>query len=337
MCQSRRVRTTGCLMPTGEWCVIRALLCLLTTATMSLAGRAAGQETSPDLAFHADGKGGYSFDTGILRGTLRQEGKARGLSPVVHIPSGARLDGSMGILSHYRVFTANKRYGTAAWDWPGTAKPLPDGTVQVTWPETPDRPFEMGALYRWKDPQTLDVETTVTAREDLGGFETFLASYFTEEFPAPRIYAENSPEAEGKSAFIGARQAYGDWQMFLRDMRLIPLIRDGRWMIEPHPVDWKIMRRLAAPVCLRRHTAGNLAVILMAPPQDCFAIATPYDGEAHYSLYLSLFGRDIKAGASATAHTRFIVATGASDEEVLTLYRQYMSELAAPTDAGQGK
>ncbi len=112
----------------------------------------------------ANDKGEYTFDTGVLRGTLRQGGKSLGLAPLIHVPTGARLDRSMGILSFYRVFTTGQRYGAGAWDWPSTAKLLPDGAVQVTWPAAAERPFEMTALYRWKDPQTIDLETTVTAR-----------------------------------------------------------------------------------------------------------------------------------------------------------------------------
>ena len=138
----------------------------VSAAIMLPTGLAIAQETSPALRFLANDKGEYAFDTGVLRGTLRQDAKPRGLSSVVHVPTGTRLDASLGICSHYRVFTTNHRYGTAAWDWPGTSKLLADGAVQTTWPEAADRPFEMSAVYRWKDPQTLDVETTVTAHKD---------------------------------------------------------------------------------------------------------------------------------------------------------------------------
>jgi DHA2 family multidrug resistance protein-like MFS transporter len=43
---------------------------------------AAGQETSPKLGFVANDKGEFTFDTGVLRGTLRQGGKSLGLAPV---------------------------------------------------------------------------------------------------------------------------------------------------------------------------------------------------------------------------------------------------------------
>jgi hypothetical protein len=282
------------------------------------------------LAFRPGNAGEYIFDTGVLRGVLRPNGQSRGLSSVVHVPTGARLDRSMGIAAHYRVFTAGKRYGAAAWDWEGTAERLPDGSVQTTWPATSGRPFEMRAVYRWADPQTLDVETTFTALDGLRSFEAFLASYFDEAFSSPYVYAQRSPEGEYGPGFLLARKSYGDWLMFPRDKAVLPIIQDGRWTLEPHPVDWRIMPTLAAPVCLRRGADDHPTVVLMAPPEDCFAIATPYEGEGHYSLYLSLLGRNIKAGATAMARARFIVATHVSDEEVANLFRQYIEDLQSP-------
>jgi len=296
-----------------------------------------GGETSTKIVISADGKGGYTFDTGVLRGTLCPNGKLQGLTSVTHIPSGTRLDRSMGILSYYRVFTTGKRYGTGGWEWPSTAKLLPDGAVQVTSPATADRPFDMTAVYRWKDPQTLDLETTVTAHADVNGFESFLASYFDEAFASPYVWTRHEGGGEIRAPFfLLGEKSYGDWLMFTDQGARIPMIQDGRWSIEPNPVNWTILPRLAAPLCLRRGQANGLTVILMAPAWDCFAVATPYAGEAHNSLYLSLFGRNFKAGQTSRVRTRFLVASGVSDERVTAFYHQYVSELShpiRPTDA----
>lgn len=280
------------------------------------------------LVFTLDKDGGYVFDTGILRGQLLQDDKSVGLSSVVHVPSGLRLDGAFGIASYYRVFTTNTRYGTAAWDWPSTSKLLADGAVQIVWPEEDNRPFQLTAVYRWKDSSTLDVETIVKARKNLSNFEVFLASYFTKDFSSPYVYVGANPESQGKPGFLLAGKSFGDWQMFPRNQEILQAIQDGRWQKEPHPVKWVIMPGLAAPVCLRRATATDLAVVLMSPAEDCFAIATPYEGESHYSLYLSLFGRDVRASETAKARSRFVVATGVSDRQIIELYQKYVNHLA---------
>lgn len=309
------------------WHWMGLLLCAIAAGLFRMYPAIPQVRGATELAFAPDRDGQYTFDTGTLRGRLRAEGKSQGLTSVVHVPSGTRLDRSLGLCGHYRVFTENKRYGTAAWDWPSTSQLRPDGAVTTVWPATDHRPFTMTATYRWKDPQTLDVTTTVTAKQDLSGFESFFASYFEQTFPSPCVYVSEHPDARGGPGFLSARHVFGQWQMFPRDETVLPLIRDGRWTREPHPVDWTLMPHLAAPLCLRRSAAGDVTVVLMAPPEDCFAIATPYAGEGHYSLYLSLFGRDVRAGQTAMARARLIVATGASDDDLVTLHRQYVSEL----------
>src|SRR5437899_592320 len=111
------------------------------------------------LSFVPAGSNGFTFDTGVLRGRLRAQGPSSGISSVIYVPTGTRLDASMGLLSHYRVFSANKRYGTAAWDWPSEANLGADGSVVVHWPSSADRPFEFWAIYHWAAPNTLEVET----------------------------------------------------------------------------------------------------------------------------------------------------------------------------------
>src|SRR5512137_1801862 len=147
------------------------------------------------LVFAASGTNEFVFDTGVLKGKLRAGGKSKGLSAVVHIPTGVRLDSSMGLFGHYRVFSANKRYGTAGWDWPSEAKLLPDGSVEAHWPAAEDRPFELRAVYRWAAPNILDLETRVQAQASLEKFESFLASYFTEGFTNACVYARSNSQA----------------------------------------------------------------------------------------------------------------------------------------------
>ena len=300
---------------------------------LAFAGDIAGGPSK--LRFTAKEDGGYEFDTGILRGRLRGADKGLGLTSALHVPTGTTLNGAYGILSYYRVFTTNKRYGTAAWSWPGTSKLLPDGAVQVTWPKADDRPFELAAIYRFRDSSTLDVETIVRPVRDLSKFEVFLASYFHESFPSTKVFVTPDPKTVGKRTFLTAKKSFGNWQMFPRDYDVVPIIRDGRWQKQPNPVDWKIMPLMAKPIALRRGSKAAPTAILMAPPDDCFAISTPYEGEGHYSTYFSLFGHDIEAGQTARARLRLVVVDVVSNREILNLYEKYMkelSEIAVQTD-----
>lgn len=272
------------------------------------------------LAFSRAGSNEFVFDTGQLRGKLRAGGKSAGLSSVVHVPTGTRVDGSMGLLSPYRLFSANKRYGTAAWDWPSEATLLADGGVEVVWGRAAERPFELRALYRLSAPSVLDFEATVSARTNLPGFELFLASYFAAGFTNSLVYVRSNHQ----EWLMEADRQCGVWLAFPRDERALGFIQDGRWKLEPNPVDWVIMPRLAKPLGLRQSRASGVRAIVMSSPEDCFAISTPFDTEPHRSLYLSLFGRDLKTGETARARARLVLRSDLSGEGIDGQYFDYL-------------
>ena len=107
-----------------------------------------------------------------------------------------------------------------------------DGAVHVRWPAAENRPFELSVVYRWSSPSALDVVTTVSARADLAAFESFLASYFDEQFATSMIYAAK----RRKPDFVEADDDDGAWQMFPRDAAAVKAIEDGRWTSAPNPV-----------------------------------------------------------------------------------------------------
>jgi hypothetical protein len=294
---------------------------LMTNVFLAAAGMVAGHAAP---FFKAAADGGFEFDTGVLRGKLRAGSKSLGLSSVLHVPTGTRLDHGNGLFGHYRVFTLGKRYGGGAWDWPSTATLRPDGAVEVRFPPADGRPLEMKALYRWAGPATLDLETTVRAVQDLPGFECFLASYFSPSFTNSLAYVRPGPGANDQPRFLNAAKSAGDWHMFPRDPAAVAMIQDGRWKLEPNPVAWVIRPHLARPLALRRAPDAGLVAMLMAPPTDCFAIATPFESEGHFSTYLSLFGHDIKAGQTARARARLVIAPTSSEADLVRLGEDYL-------------
>ncbi len=270
----------------------------------------------PALGFSAGSGGEFTFDTGVLRGKLRAEGRSRGLSSVVYLHTGTRLDSSMGLFSHYRVFTAGKRYGTGAWEWPSEARLAPDGAVEVRWPAANGRPFELEARYRWVAANVLDLETTVVAKTNLLRFESFLASYFTAEFTNCFVCVAGPG---GAPHLLAADKSYGPWLAFPRDDAAAAVIRDGRWKFEPNPVDWILMPRLARPVAVRRAPSAGIVVVLTSPAKDCLAVSTPEQTNPHDSLYLSLFGQDLKEGETARARARLLIGRDLPEAEILNL------------------
>jgi hypothetical protein len=121
-----------------------------------------------------------------------------------------------------------------------------------------------------------------------------------------------------------AVKAGGDWQTFPRDAAAAALFSDGRWLRPPHPVTWKIMTRLAAPLAMRRDAKNGLTAVLMSRPDECFAISMPCGDDPHRSVYFSLFGRDLSAGKNVTAAVRVVFGKDISDQRAVELYRRYV-------------
>lgn len=185
----------------------------------------------------------------------------------------------------------------------------------------------MRVTYRWASPDTLDVVTTVRTETTLTNFESFLASYFAPTFTNALVYVANLPHQPGQSGFLVAEPRFGTWLVFPRDDAALAIVRDGRWTILPSPVDWAPMPRLAAPLGIRCDPRAGLSTVIMAPPGDAFTLCTPEQTEGHYSMYLSLFGRDVRAGETVSARARLWLAGPISDAEVRAAYEEYLRQV----------
>jgi hypothetical protein len=276
-----------------------------------------------NLQFVQGDAGSFAFDTGVLKGVLRQGGRSIGLVPVTYTADSTEITGGEGLFNHYRVFTLGKRYGYGARRWPSTAELHPDGSVEVVWTPTPERPFELRATYSWVTPNTLDLVTVVRAETELEAFEVFLASYYQPPFIDSRVWASRDPRGGNKAGFVSADQEFGVWLAFPRDERAADVIADGRWELEPHPLDWTMMPNFALPLAIRRDPGSGLTVVVMAQRDDCFGVFTPYGEEKHYSNYMSLFGHDIKASERFSVHSRLVVLLDPTEAEILEIASEF--------------
>jgi hypothetical protein len=304
-------------------CVTRMMI-LSVVAMWCAAAAAEESQTSNKLAFTPGENSVFAFDTGVMQGRLRGDGRAFGLYTATHVPSGQAVSGSNGVLGVYRVFSDGKRYGNAGWEWPSEAIRNPDGSVTVQCAAEPTRPFVLRGLYRWNSPAAVDLEIEVTPTQDLHAFEVFVSSYFDAAFTNAAAYVAENPQAEGKPGLMSAQKELGDWLMFPRDSAAVKLIQDGRWELPPNPVQWKILPTLGHPLAMRRVPESRVTTLLMTRPQDGFAIAMPFETEGHFSVYLSLFGRDIAAGKTARAIVRLQLLEAPTDDAILAAYRDFV-------------
>ena len=338
---------------------LRLVVSFLMFALM--ASNAWAEPPAASCAFREAGLGLYEFDTGLLRGRLKLDGEYQGLYPLVDAVTGAELVRPPGVFSFYRVLGSNKRFGKNARDWPTTSRLLADGAVEASWAPAQDHPLEITGVHRWSAPDTLDLEITVKPQQDMPRFELFMSSYLGQPFMAsiylkpdgesgvqPRFVPvdRESFEAAGREELAlqpppGTRAAKG-YVMFPRDADALKMIRDGRWFIGSNPVAWSIERWLAAALFLRRDAAGGLTAVMMAPPGDCFAISSPWnpptvDAGGYRSIYLSLYGRDLRAGETARASCRFVLARDLSNDEAVRRYEDYLEPIPGSHQRGRNE
>ncbi|MBM4000416.1 MAG: hypothetical protein FJ297_12920 [Planctomycetes bacterium] len=312
----------------GKWTRPRIAMRAAAFAWLVVPVAALGEP--PSLAFRSSERGLYAFDTGAMRGVLKVDGAYQGIYPLVDATTGRSIVHPPGLLSPYRVFSTNRRYGDAARDWPTETRLRNDGSVECRWPAADEHPVAITGVYRWIASRTIDLELTVTPRVDMPQFELFVSSYLTESFVAS-VAARDERGAIRFERADRPVESKGQYVMFPIGDGAAARIRDGRWSIGPSPVDWDLGRAAAAPLALRRDTSSGLAALLMARPGDCFAVSCPWNpatpgAPGYRSLYLSLFGRDLSARESADARCRWIIAPGMTDAEAVRHYEAFAAD-----------
>ena len=244
------------------------------------------------------------FETDTFKGRIG-DGRFIGVNQLVHKPTGIRISGDgvanrHGLLSLYRVFTRNHRYGESAYDWPERELTVSGDAVVMRWASTAARPFALQARYSFPKANEVELEVTVEAKAELVDFEVQTASYFDAGFPQAGVWSSGDKP-------VSSPANLGVWHAFPRDEQAVSILGDGRWKQGSSPVQFAIRPPFTRPVSMRRHSNGKLAAIQRSKPEDCFAIYTAHDGEAHFSNYHALFGRSIPAGTTASAKVTLTV------------------------------
>jgi hypothetical protein len=306
-------------------------------AAALLAGGLAGIAAAETPGFKQGQPGQFTFDTGALKGALQVTEKVSGLVSLVDTASGTELakgKNSLGFLQYYRLLSPNRRWGTIIWEWRKSARLQDDGSVRVDWPAEDDHPCDLSGIFRWSAPGVLDLETVITPRQDMLGLELFIGSYMKDGAKS-FVYVAPAKYGGGEPGFLPTDVCpltVGTYLAFPRDLAAARIVYDGRWEQGLHPVQWSIARYLAAPIAYRHDEKTGLSMVLMSRPQDCFSIECSYNQEppdgvgGHYSTYLSLFGRDVKAGQPERAHSRLVVGKGLTPSAILAAYEQFLKD-----------
>lgn len=295
-----------------------ALVSFLWNALILSPCSAAGQK----LSFHFDGGNNLTFDTGVVKGAIVKDGTGEALRPISFVDPDVPIDDNHGLLMPYRFLTPQRRYGFGAWEWERTGKILESGAAEFRWLGTSDRPFNLSAIYDWKTDDTLDFVIQYTPLVDMDKFELFVGSYF-QKFTDVKVYARDG--GGRRAGFIPVDPQTPGNQFFPRGDDVLSMINDGRWTFPPYPQPVVIRPTYAAPIGIKREPKSGATVLMMAPPDDCFAITAM----GSWAMYLNFFGKDVKKGQTLVGHARLVFGMGITDAQAVSRYNEYLSDLKA--------
>lgn len=296
-----------------------------------------------------DRPGVWSFETSAMKGELSAipDAHLHGVTSLTQKSTGRQIvQGRLFCLHLYRVLTRN-HWLSQCRDAPHTGA-LEDGEVVIRWPKESLGPgIEGEARYRVSSENSIDLTVTLRNAErwhrDL---ELYTSNYFDHSM-SPGLYtmtphrgpvSATNPAAVTQPADNPAtRFCYLVWP---RDIFAAQKFTDGRWEYGTHsPVPWAIGRWFAHPLGFYATRDRRTLAVVMAQPDDCFAVCTTYhsddpkDGVAHHnSLYHSLIGSDAGPRWQRTLRQRLVLTDWTDEDAPLKAFEAFAK--AEPSSGG---
>lgn len=278
--------------------------------------------------------------SGILNCDINMEhGKSHHFSNVIHKPSGLKIspDGDSmagtGMLNFFRVLIEGGYLTELRVEEP-LLEPTEDGII-FTWMPTIRRQAKVKVKFTFRQPNIIDMDMWVETLTNYPGFEILLSAYMAPGFESGVYVAKEefgAIESE-QIRLVDQPMIHGIWPFFPRDEAGANLLTDGRHQKGRWFWRMAIGRRYAMPLAF--FSKNKVDAILMGRPEDIYAVGATYKGDAendgvagHRSLYLSLFGENLKAGEGRHTQMRMIIDDFASDaEKHKELYRSFLKDM----------
>ncbi len=278
----------------------------------------------------------FDFETQQIQGTIRLDGAYHGVTRLVDKRTGRQvIDPRYSALNLFKLMSVNH-----AMDQPRSMKRTTThgpNWAEVKWAATESHKAELTARYEVVEPNAVDVTVTVRSEAAYSGYELFMSSYF-DKVLRPHVHLEpGTRKAPGLVVPTVNDVFRGTVVVFPRDAHAARLCVDGRWERTERgtpTVQMCPVRHYAHCLAFLVDPDGQLGVVLMARPRDCYAISTRYhaDNDADrlttYSAFdLSLFGDDLLPNDERTVRVRLAV-TPLDDElsQPLKLYQAFVAE-----------
>jgi len=295
-----------------------------------------------------DRPGVWSFETDTMKGELSANAQTHqhGITSLTQKSTGRQIVREKLFCLHlYRVLARNQWFSQCR-DLPHAATLEGDALV-IRWPLTkkPEEPcfapgVEAEARYRVATANAIDLSITLKNTDRWHrDFELFTSNYFDASMN-PGLYTltpYRGPVSATNPAVLTqpldnpcSRFCYNAWP---RDIFAAQMFLDGRWEYGLHsPVPWALGRWFAYPFGFYATGDRKTLAVVMAQPDDCFALCTSYhsddpkDGVAHHnSIYHNLIGRDIGPGWQRTLRQRLTLTDWEADDAPLKAYQEFLA------------
>lgn len=278
--------------------------------------------------------------SGILNCDIEKEySKSHHFSQVIHKPSGMIIspDGQMmkhvGMLNFYRVLIEGG-YLTELRVEEALVEPTEDG-VTLTFLPSIRLQAKAKVKFSFREPNIIDMDLWVETLTNYPKFEIMLSAYMASGFESGVYVAkeEFGPVEPEQIRVVDQPMIHGIWPFFPRDEAGANVLTDGRHQKGRWFWRMAVGRRYAMPLAFVSH--DDVDAILMGRPEDVYAVGAAYKGDAendnvagHHSLYLSLFGKDFKAGEGRHTQMRMIIDDFGSDPGKHTeLYQSFLKDV----------
>ncbi|MFT5368966.1 MAG: hypothetical protein ACI8V2_003940 [Candidatus Latescibacterota bacterium] len=300
------------------------------------------------MTFSANAKNTlFTFDTGLLSGTLQPIGHRQGIRQLIHKPTGLSLvHPDFSLLNLYLIFATGQCIASArAFKRTITTK---SNRVRIHCDPTNQHRANLSLTYHLVSPNVIDLHVAIRTRDDYKAYEALLSNYFDLALKPQFCTSQRDPSQSSKSIHwytpFAQHQLKNNALVFPRDAQAAQLHHDGRWSNVKSIYQWKTQNYYAHPIALQTHPEHNIAVALMTHPKTCpsfswtIGIADIHQGsygsdhlddphKARNPIYTSLFGHDLYAPQQYTAHIRLAVIQ--LDPQMSNLYTAYNTFLSA--------
>ena len=272
----------------------------------------------------------WTFESDLIKARVESDGETL-KSRFIEKANG----GSIGeLLLPYRILSRDGWHGEAR-EMPHRLVPGTDG-FEIEWSASISHPARLNMSVKASGEGTFDVRLRAEILGPITGYELFQSWYFARGYQGGAYVTSMKDEHETAPGLLQVRPSDVDiyremYISFPRDERAAEMLCDGRWQRGRHFTRFLPCRYYALPLGFYANQATGIGIVMMGRREEVFSVNLAYHSEnsqssvgQHNSFYLSLLGRDVRAGETVETGYRMVIGRfGADARSHLEAWKAY--------------